>query len=129
VFSIRELIQTSTSCPSEWSGQLSDGRAVYIRFRHAQLTITAAETLDQAIEFMSIPSLIFIEELLAKRSLDQQRLDRLTAEQQATIPGGAVICSATVDDHHDDLFLEDDLRQATSEVLSWIEFDSAPMTE
>ena len=52
-FEILDLKQTCESCPSQWEGQLTDTRAIYIRFRNRNLTIQVSEvggTVDSAIE-------------------------------------------------------------------------------
>ncbi len=47
--SIVALVQTSDAAPSQWEGQLSDGRWLYVRYRHAELSIGVGGTLDEAI--------------------------------------------------------------------------------
>ncbi|TMJ12548.1 MAG: hypothetical protein E6G94_13515 [Alphaproteobacteria bacterium] len=34
-----ELRRTSTAGPSQWEGRLADGRSLYIRFRHDELSV------------------------------------------------------------------------------------------
>jgi hypothetical protein len=36
---VETLTQTCTACPSQWEGRLVDGRPIYIRFRHGELSI------------------------------------------------------------------------------------------
>ena len=36
---IATVTQTCGACPSQWEGQLVDGRPIYIRFRHAELSV------------------------------------------------------------------------------------------
>ena len=36
---VKEIIQTSIACPSQWEGILKDGRMFYIRYRWGVLTI------------------------------------------------------------------------------------------
>lgn len=47
---VRSLTQTCLACPSQWEGELEDGRALYIRLRHDSLTVGSGRTLDEAIE-------------------------------------------------------------------------------
>ena len=36
---IVELTQTCSAAPSQWDARLDDGRVVYIRYRHGELTV------------------------------------------------------------------------------------------
>jgi hypothetical protein len=36
---IVELTQTCSAAPSQWDARLKDGRVVYIRYRHGELTV------------------------------------------------------------------------------------------
>lgn len=40
---IVELTQTCGACPSEWEGNLSDGRRIYIRFRWGYLKVNISK--------------------------------------------------------------------------------------
>jgi hypothetical protein len=33
------IVQTCTACPSQWEITLDDGRALYVRYRYATLTV------------------------------------------------------------------------------------------
>ncbi len=44
-----ELRRTSVACPSQWEGRLADGRSLYIRFRHDELSVHV-EPLDGGID-------------------------------------------------------------------------------
>jgi hypothetical protein len=49
---IATVTQTCGACPSQWEGQLVDGRPIYIRFRHAELSVrigTAGGGIESAI--------------------------------------------------------------------------------
>ena len=46
----KTLVKTCSACPSQWEGQLEDGRYVYIRFRWGHLSVRAsAESIDEAV--------------------------------------------------------------------------------
>lgn len=47
---VRTLQKTSLACPSQWEGVLNDGRAVYARFRHGNLSVGVGETVKGAVE-------------------------------------------------------------------------------
>lgn len=50
---IKTLTQTCRACPSQWEGQLVDGRPVYVRFRHGELSIRIGEAgggIESAID-------------------------------------------------------------------------------
>lgn len=36
---VAELRRTSVACPSQWEGRLADGRSLYVRFRHDELSV------------------------------------------------------------------------------------------
>jgi hypothetical protein len=44
------LRKTCLACPSQWEGALDDGRAVYARFRHGNLSVGIGETVDEAVD-------------------------------------------------------------------------------
>ena len=47
---LQTLIKTCSASPSQWEGQLEDGRYVYIRFRWGHLSVRAStESIDDAI--------------------------------------------------------------------------------
>lgn len=45
---VEEIIQTCSACPSQWEGNLKDGRMFYARYRWGRLTIelSKAPTTD-----------------------------------------------------------------------------------
>lgn len=43
------LEQTCSACPSQWEGQLDDGRWLYARYRGGFLSIRLGDSLDEAI--------------------------------------------------------------------------------
>jgi hypothetical protein len=47
---VSELVQTCTSCPSQWQGRTNTGGHIYVRFRHGELRIGVGASLDAAIE-------------------------------------------------------------------------------
>lgn len=49
IHQITKLTRTCLACPSQWEGNLADGRFIYIRYRYAHLTYGLGNTLDEAI--------------------------------------------------------------------------------
>jgi hypothetical protein len=43
------LTKTCTACPSQWEGVLEDGRAVYVRYRHGELSVGVGDGIDEAV--------------------------------------------------------------------------------
>jgi hypothetical protein len=43
------LKKTSVACPSQWEGDLEDGRAIYIRYRHGHLSVGVGDDIDEAV--------------------------------------------------------------------------------
>jgi hypothetical protein len=43
------LKKTRLACPSQWEGDLEDGRAVYARFRHGHLSVGIGGTVKEAV--------------------------------------------------------------------------------
>lgn len=39
---IASLTQTCSACPSQWEGNLEDGRMIYIRYRHGWLSVSVS---------------------------------------------------------------------------------------
>lgn len=47
--SVVELKMTCLACPAQWEGRMSDGRWVYVRFRHGRLSLGYGVTLSRAV--------------------------------------------------------------------------------
>lgn len=43
------LKKTCTACPSQWEGGLEDGRVVYARYRHGELSVGVGDDIDEAV--------------------------------------------------------------------------------
>lgn len=43
------LRKTSLACPSQWEGALEDGRTIYARYRHGELTVGVGKDIDEAV--------------------------------------------------------------------------------
>jgi hypothetical protein len=43
------LRKTCTACPSQWEGTLDDGRAIYARYRHGELSVGVGDDIDEAV--------------------------------------------------------------------------------
>lgn len=46
---IASIKQTCFACPSQWEGQTSDGRVVYVRYRWGGLSVSFGNSLRDAI--------------------------------------------------------------------------------
>jgi hypothetical protein len=47
--SLVALTKTCTACPSQWEGILEDGRAVYARYHHGELSVGIGDDIDEAV--------------------------------------------------------------------------------
>lgn len=47
---ITSLTQTCEACPSQWEGELEDGREIYIRYRWGTLTVNVSKGTLSAVE-------------------------------------------------------------------------------
>lgn len=45
-----EFSRTCFACPSQWEGELDDGRRLYVRYRHSWLNVGVGETADDAVD-------------------------------------------------------------------------------
>jgi hypothetical protein len=43
------LTRTSIACPSQWEGTLEDGRTIYARYRHGELSLGVGDDITQAV--------------------------------------------------------------------------------
>lgn len=43
------LKNTSLACPSQWEGGLEDGRIIYARYRHGELSVGVADDIEKAV--------------------------------------------------------------------------------
>lgn len=43
------LKKTCTACPSQWEGTLEDGRVIYARYRHGELSVGIGNDIDEAV--------------------------------------------------------------------------------
>src|SRR3954449_6556273 len=43
------LKNTCIACPSQWEGTLEDGRAIYARYRHGELSVGVGKDIDEAV--------------------------------------------------------------------------------
>lgn len=57
------LKRTCLACPSQWEGSLADGRAVYARYRHGELTIGVGDDIDGAVCNASSDVALYAEEV------------------------------------------------------------------
>jgi hypothetical protein len=46
---VAALKRTCTACPSQWEGALEDGRTVYARYRHGELSVGVGDDIDDAV--------------------------------------------------------------------------------
>jgi hypothetical protein len=57
------LKRTCLACPSQWEGSLADGRAVYARYRHGELTIGVGDEIDEAVRNARSDVALYAEEV------------------------------------------------------------------
>jgi hypothetical protein len=50
---INNLRMTTEGCPTQWYGNLEDGRQVYIRYRWGGLTLRVARSMDSLFDYDS----------------------------------------------------------------------------
>lgn len=43
------LTRTCLACPTQWEGTLDDGRAIYVRYRHGELSVGIGGDIDDAV--------------------------------------------------------------------------------
>ncbi len=43
---VKELTQTCSACPAQWSGQTDDGRSVYVRYRWGYLSVRVSDEVS-----------------------------------------------------------------------------------
>lgn len=43
------LKNTCIACPSQWEGALEDGRAIYARYRHGELSVGVGNDINEAV--------------------------------------------------------------------------------
>jgi len=55
------LKSTSIACPSQWEGNLEDGRAIYVRYRHGALSIGVGGDIGEAVRNSSSNHALFSE--------------------------------------------------------------------
>jgi hypothetical protein len=46
----KSLINTGIACPTQWEGQLEDGRFIYIRYRWGNLGFGIGKDINEAID-------------------------------------------------------------------------------
>lgn len=46
---ISSIRRTSSACPSQWEGSTEDGKIVYFRFRHGELSHGIGDSQDEAV--------------------------------------------------------------------------------
>lgn len=47
---IVKLVETCSAAPSQWEGELSDGRMFFVHYRHGTLSIGFGETANDAVD-------------------------------------------------------------------------------
>lgn len=57
----KSLLKISDACPTQWEGQLEDGRNVYIRFRFGRLTVHISP-LDSTDVFALDPAFVWYDD-------------------------------------------------------------------
>lgn len=62
------LTRTCLACPSQWEGTLYDGRAIYVRYRHGELSVGIGADIDEAVA-MACPTKLFTPPTSATASM------------------------------------------------------------
>jgi hypothetical protein len=57
------LKRTSIACPSQWEGDLEDGRAIYIRYRHGHLSVGTGNDIDEAVRNGKSDQALFADDM------------------------------------------------------------------
>lgn len=60
---VTALKRTCLACPSQWEGTLEDGRAVYARYRHGELSIGVGDDIDEAVRNARSDVALYAEEI------------------------------------------------------------------
>lgn len=60
---IVKLRRTTWACPTQWVATLDDGRTVYARSRHGELSVGVGYDLDDAVDNSSGPEALYFEYL------------------------------------------------------------------
>lgn len=60
---VTALKRTCLACPSQWEGILEDGRAVYARYRHGELSIGVGDDIDEAVRNARSDVALYAEEI------------------------------------------------------------------
>lgn len=60
---VAALKRTCLACPSQWEGTLEDGRAVYARYRHGELSIGVGDDIDEAVRNARSDVALYAEEI------------------------------------------------------------------
>lgn len=60
---VKTLKKACLACPSQWEGDLDDGRVVYVRYRHGELSVGVGETINAAVQNAGSEEALYAEEL------------------------------------------------------------------
>lgn len=60
---VTALKRTCLACPSQWEGTLEDGRAVYARYRHGELSVGVGDDIDEAVRNARSDVALYAEEV------------------------------------------------------------------
>lgn len=60
---VTALKRTCLACPSQWEGTLEDGRAVYARYRHGELSVGVGDDVDGAVRNARSDVAVYAEEI------------------------------------------------------------------
>ena len=60
---VTALKRTCLACPSRWEGTLEDGRAIYARYRHGELSIGVGDDIDEAVRNTGSDVALYAEEV------------------------------------------------------------------
>jgi hypothetical protein len=60
---VKTFKKTCLACPSQWEGHLDDGRVVYVRYRHGELSVGVGKTINAAVQNAGSEEALYAEEL------------------------------------------------------------------
>jgi hypothetical protein len=63
VLKLSTLKRTCIACPSQWEGTLEDGRAIYARYRHGELSVGIGTDISEAVRSGMSDQALFTDDI------------------------------------------------------------------
>lgn len=63
VLKLATLKRTCIACPSQWEGTLEDGRAIYARYRHGELSVGIGTDVSEAVRSGMSDQALFTDDI------------------------------------------------------------------